>query len=88
MAEVKRSVPRDRLLVYSVEEGWEPLCKFLDVPVPAQHVPFPRSNDSKFFKFYLSMVVVGSHLVVIGLPAAFAVLLSMWALLDMVGQYL
>jgi Sulfotransferase domain len=36
-------VPADRLLVYSVTEGWEPLCKFLDVPVPP--TPFPRKNE-------------------------------------------
>jgi hypothetical protein len=45
--EVKRTVPADRLLVWSVEEGWEPLCEFLDVPVP--DTPFPRLNDSAQF---------------------------------------
>lgn len=39
--EVKRYVPEDRLLVFSVKEGWEPLCKFLDVPIP--ETPFPRT---------------------------------------------
>ena len=46
--EVKRTVPADRLLVYSVKEGWEPLCKFLGVPVP--DVPFPRVNQRGDFK--------------------------------------
>jgi hypothetical protein len=41
--EVERSVPADRLLVYQVNEGWEPLCKFLNVPVPS--TPFPRRNS-------------------------------------------
>ena len=41
------SVPADKLLVYKVSEGWEPLCKFLGVPVPS--VEFPKANDSKFF---------------------------------------
>ncbi|MBV9332181.1 MAG: hypothetical protein JOZ55_11565, partial [Alphaproteobacteria bacterium] len=27
--EVEREVPRERLLVYNANEGWEPLCKFL-----------------------------------------------------------
>lgn len=44
---VKATVPSDRLLVWSVIEGWEPLCEFLDVPVP--DVPFPHVNDSKEF---------------------------------------
>ena len=29
---VKRVVPKDQLLIFNVKEGWEPLCKFLDVP--------------------------------------------------------
>jgi hypothetical protein len=45
--EVQRNIPADRLLVWSVQEGWEPLCEFLEVPVPDQ--PFPRLNDSKVF---------------------------------------
>ena len=42
-ADVIASVPAERLLVFDVAEGWEPLCAFLDVPVPDQ--PFPRVND-------------------------------------------
>lgn len=44
---VKRAIPADRLLVYQVKEGWEPLCTFLGVPVP--DTPFPRSNDRAEF---------------------------------------
>lgn len=44
---VKAAVPPERLLVYQVKEGWEPLCRFLDVPVPAE--PFPRSNNRSEF---------------------------------------
>lgn len=40
---VKSTIPADQLLVYHVKDGWEPLCRFLDVPVPAG--PFPRTND-------------------------------------------
>jgi hypothetical protein len=42
-AEVESTTSKDRLLVYDVNQGWEPLCKFLDVPVPA--TPFPRRNS-------------------------------------------
>ena len=45
--EVQRTVPADRLLVWSVAEGWEPLCEFLEVPVP--DAPFPRVNDTRTF---------------------------------------
>ena len=29
---VKNVVPSDKLLVFNVKQGWEPLCKFLNVP--------------------------------------------------------
>ena len=45
--EVQQNIPADRLLVWSVQEGWEPLCEFLEVPVP--DTPFPRLNDSVEF---------------------------------------
>ncbi|KAI0538430.1 P-loop containing nucleoside triphosphate hydrolase protein [Xylaria digitata] len=47
-AEVRKMVPADRLLEYRVQDGWEPLCKFLDVPVP-KDVPFPNVNDNSDF---------------------------------------
>lgn len=40
---VREAVPADRLLEFSVEQGWEPLCDFLGLPVP--DVPFPHIND-------------------------------------------
>ena len=43
-AEVRRTVPASRLLVYSVDQGWAPLCKFLKKPVPTQD--FPHMNDT------------------------------------------
>lgn len=42
-AEVEATIAPERLLVFDVAQGWEPLCAFLDVPVPDQ--PFPRRND-------------------------------------------
>ncbi len=46
-AGVKATVPADRLLVWNPAEGWEPLCEFLELPVPQE--PFPRVNDSATF---------------------------------------
>ena len=43
-AEVRATVPADRLLIYEAGQGWPPLCEFLGVPVPEQ--PFPRRNSS------------------------------------------
>jgi len=45
--EVQDTVPADRLLVWSTGDGWEPLCEFLELPVP--DTPFPRLNDSAEF---------------------------------------
>jgi hypothetical protein len=44
---VRRRIAADRLLVFEVTQGWEPLCAFLGVPVPDE--PFPRSNDRREF---------------------------------------
>jgi hypothetical protein len=45
--EVRRSVPREKLLVYESGDGWEPLCAFLDMPVPS--APYPKVNTTEDF---------------------------------------
>lgn len=42
--DVREKVPAERLLVYEVGQGWEPLCEYLGVEVPEE--PFPHLNDS------------------------------------------
>lgn len=44
---VKATVPADRLLIFALSEGWNPLCKFLGAPVPDG--PFPHANDREAF---------------------------------------
>ena len=44
---VRDLIPADRLLIFHVADGWEPLCDFLDVPVP--DTSFPRSNPRDEF---------------------------------------
>ncbi|MDA0681061.1 MAG: hypothetical protein O2880_12090 [Proteobacteria bacterium] len=44
---VKSALPASQLLIYEVKEGWAPLCKFLDVPIPDEE--FPRTNDRAEF---------------------------------------
>ena len=46
-AAVKAAIPEERLLVFEVKQGWEPLCSFLGTPVPG--TPFPRTNDRSEF---------------------------------------
>ena len=50
--EVKANVRPEHLLVWSPADGWEPLCEFLEVPVPP--TPLPHINDSKSFGIMLS----------------------------------
>ncbi|KAB8270397.1 hypothetical protein BDV30DRAFT_229036 [Aspergillus minisclerotigenes] len=42
---VRKMVPRENLLEYQIEDGWEPLCKFLGKNIPSE-VPFPNGNDT------------------------------------------
>jgi hypothetical protein len=46
--EVRRTIPQERLLVYEVADGWEPLCRFLDAEVPND--PMPRANSTDEFR--------------------------------------
>lgn len=39
---VRQTIPAHRLLEWRASEGWAPLCRALDVPVPTQ--PFPWTN--------------------------------------------
>ena len=45
---VKQSISAERLLVFNVKQGWQPLCEFLGVPVPEG--PFPKLWDKETFK--------------------------------------
>jgi hypothetical protein len=45
--QVQQNVAPERLLVWSVTDGWGPLCEFLGAPVP--DAPFPRLNDRDEF---------------------------------------
>ena len=57
-AEIIDSIDAERLLVYQVSDGWEPLCKFLDVPVP--DMEFPRINSRNETKELLASMMAAS----------------------------
>jgi len=46
IADVQKTVPADRLLIYDAKDGWEPLCQFLGVPVP-EATPYPYLNTTQ-----------------------------------------
>ncbi|KAL6903089.1 hypothetical protein GGI43DRAFT_401228 [Trichoderma evansii] len=51
-------IPEDRRIEYQIQEGWGPLCAYLEVPIPTVRdegtgemveAPFPRANDRETF---------------------------------------
>lgn len=51
-AEVMAAIPKERLLVYEIEQGWGPLCAFLGAPEPS--TPFPHVNTRADFEAMLA----------------------------------
>jgi len=66
--DVKDSCPPERLLVFRAEDGWEPLCSFLRVPVP--NIPYPRVNDAQEFSRRME------HVTTVGYTVLFFMVLS------------
>ncbi|KAL8672060.1 MAG: hypothetical protein Q9168_003455 [Polycauliona sp. 1 TL-2023] len=53
--EVRRIVPPEKRLEFSLDQGWEPLCEFLEKDVPKK--PFPHVNDSPSFDAGIKVMV-------------------------------
>ena len=53
----------DRLLVHDHKNGWTPLSKFLNKPVPQE--PFPHTNKRAEFKQFVRAIGIGFCVVVI-----------------------
>ena len=47
-ANVRATVPAERLLEYHAGDGWEPLCAALGVAVPSE--PYPHTNTTEEFR--------------------------------------
>ena len=80
ISKVKENVPEKRLLIFDVKEGWDPLCQFLDVPVPKS--PFPWENDTAILRNRFRMQKILAYLTIFGIPIAIAGIIyftrSMW----------
>ena len=50
---VKHTVPSDKLLIFNVKQGIEPLAAFCQRPQPAWSMPFV--NDSEQFNFFIKL---------------------------------
>lgn len=74
MAAVQAKAPPDRLLVFEVKDGWEPLCHFLGVAVPDED--FPHANDAATLRpLLLAARVAGWALMA---AIALAVVWALW----------
>mmetsp|Transcript_5358 Transcript_5358/g.9101 ORF Transcript_5358/g.9101 Transcript_5358/m.9101 type:complete len:267 (-) Transcript_5358:43-843(-) len=56
---VRKVVPKEKLLVFNVKEGWAPLCKFLGKELPEE--PFPNVNESKELRRATTIMKVVSY---------------------------
>ena len=52
-------VPASKLLVYQPGDGWEPLCRFLGVPVPDED--FPHLNDTAWYRARTGLSEIEPH---------------------------
>lgn len=82
---IRGFVPKEKLLEWTVEDGWEPLCKFLDKPVPDG--PFPHVNkasgwenhEAEVTKRYLMSALSGvAVLSAVGIATGAIVYKTMW----------
>ncbi|GIJ92711.1 hypothetical protein Asppvi_001989 [Aspergillus pseudoviridinutans] len=48
---VRSLVPPENLLEYHMKDGWEPLCRFLGKPIPAEPVPYINQREGFNKKF-------------------------------------
>jgi len=64
---VINKVPKERLLVLNVKDGWEPLCKFLEVKIPSE--PFPKLNDKDDINKIITNTNRKGYLYLFGLTA-------------------
>ena len=57
--EIIDEVPAERLLVFEVKQGWEPLCEFLGLPVPDE--PFPHINSREETRALIEKLTSGGQ---------------------------
>jgi len=59
--EVIKTIPDNRLLLFDPKSGWEPLCRFLKLPIPL--IPYPKSNTRKEFLDRVNIIGKGKFLI-------------------------
>jgi hypothetical protein len=71
--EVKAAVPPERLLIFTANQGWGPLCRFVGAAVP--NGPFPNVNDRAEFQKIKRNIARGAY-VILGVGAVIAAALA------------
>jgi hypothetical protein len=79
---VRCVVPKERLLEFSPNQGWGPLCEFLDLPVPEEDFPHLNSTrdaiqlENELFWERWSLVVrrIGKEIVIM----VFVLMVALW----------
>jgi hypothetical protein len=72
-ASVISKCPAEKLLIHDSKHGWEPLCKFLGVPIP--DCPYPHVNDTAEFQKIIYAINISGYLLAGGLVATSAYLM-------------
>ncbi|KAL4732282.1 hypothetical protein ACLX1H_001293 [Fusarium chlamydosporum] len=87
---VRRIVPTDKMLEFRIEEGWGPLCKFLDKQIPDEK--FPELDDSKQFVLAHKLMwwmafakMVGKGSLMSAVAGVFTSIIAVWRLRYAVG---
>jgi hypothetical protein len=62
---VRKHVPPEKLLTMELSQGWEPLAKFLDKPVPDG--PLPHANDGEAMEKFAKSVFRTAMLTWVGI---------------------
>ena len=74
-ARVRKLVPPERILIHSINDGWQPLCKFFGFPVPDEPFPHLNRNESTV-KRCIGLAVLKD----VGLLAIAALIVVTWGL--------
>ena len=75
--EIKSQIPADKLLIFSVDQGWNPLCEFLEKEVPKTQ--FPNVNDKAEMKKQIKVMsalakIIIALVIIVGIAIIWVVL--------------
>ncbi|KJZ70231.1 hypothetical protein HIM_10379 [Hirsutella minnesotensis 3608] len=79
--QIRELVPPHRLLEYRMGQGWEPICNFLDKPVP--NMEFPWLNEADAMRMLIkrkmrSQLIAAGRVLVPRVVGVFTVLAAGW----------